>query len=296
MTEYENCTLCPRNCSVDRRKRAGYCGAGDVMRIARIAPHFWEEPCLSGKYGSGAVFFSHCSLRCVYCQNANIANGLGREVSVAELSEKMLLLQEHGCHNINLVTADHYAPSVVEAVKISRKAGLSIPIVYNCSGYESKETVKLLSDTVDIFLPDFKYSCSDIAKKYSNAENYPEIATEVINEMVNTARPLSFDENGLLKSGVIIRVLALPGEEKNTKGVLKTIKKLWNTKVIVSLMSQYTPMPDIESKCPSLARRLTDEEYEELTGYVKGLRLDNVYFQEGQSASESFIPDFTEDF
>ncbi len=296
MTEYENCTLCPRNCGVDRKKATGYCGASDVMRIARIAPHYWEEPCLSGDCGSGAVFFSHCSLRCIYCQNASIASGLGREVSVRELSEKMLLLQERGCHNINLVTASHYVPSVIEAVKMSKKAGLSIPVVYNCSGYEKKETVRMLKDTIDIFLPDFKYSLADVAKKYSNAENYPEIAAEAINEMINTARPLSFDEKGLLKSGVIVRVLALPGEEENTKGILKTVKRLWNGKVVVSLMSQYTPMPDIENKCPELSRRLTSEEYEELTGYVKGLRLDNVYFQEGQSASESFIPDFTEDF
>lgn len=267
------------------------------MRIARIAPHYWEEPCLSGEKGSGAVFFSHCSLRCIYCQNENIANGLlGRKIGISELSEKMLSLQEQGCHNINLVTATHYVPSVIEAVSASKKAGLNIPVVYNCSGYENKETVMMLKDTVDIFLPDFKYSSKDTARRFSNAEDYPEVAEAAINEMISTARPLSFDENGLLKSGVIIRVLALPDEEENTKGVLKTIKRLWNGKVIVSLMSQYTPMPNIERRSKQLARRITSEEYGELMGYAKGLRLDNVYFQEGQSASESFIPNFTEDF
>ena len=296
MTEYKSCRLCPRGCGVDRTKTVGYCGAKDVMRIARIAPHYWEEPCLSGDKGSGAVFFSHCSLQCVYCQNAGIASGLGREVSVSELSEKMLSLQGQGCHNINLVTASHYLPSVVEAVKEAKSAGLHIPVVYNCSGYETKEAIRALSGTVDIFLPDFKYSLSETAKKYSNAEDYPTVAVEAINEMINTASPLSYDGNGLLKSGVIVRILALPDEEENTKGVLKTVKRLWNGKVIVSLMSQYTPMPGIENKYPSLSRRITDEEYEELVGYAKGLRLDNVYFQEGQSASESFIPDFTEDF
>ncbi len=296
MTEYENCKLCPRNCGICRTKEAGYCGARNVMRIARIAPHYWEEPCLSGENGSGAVFFSHCSLRCVYCQNANIADGLGRDVGINELAQKMLELQGMGCHNINLVTPTHYVPSIIKAVKAAKDGGLSVPIVYNCSGYEKPSTIKMLKDTVDIFLPDFKYSCLQSAKKFSNAADYPEVAICAINEMINTARPICFDENGILKSGVIIRVLALPGEEENTKGVLKTIKRLWDGKVIVSLMSQYTPMPDIESKCPELSRKLTEEEYEELTGYAKGLRLDNVYFQEGQSSSESFIPDFTEDF
>lgn len=296
MTEYENCTLCPRACGVNRKSSVGYCGANDVMRIARIAPHFWEEPCLSGKNGSGAVFFSHCSLRCAYCQNESIACGRGREVSVSELAEKMLSLQAKGCHNVNLVTPSHYAPSVIKAVEAAKRTGLTVPVVYNCSGYETVDAIKALSNTVDIFLPDFKYSISSVAKKYSNAVDYPETAEAAISEMINVTRPLSFDENGMLESGVIVRVLALPDEEENTKGVLKRIKKLWNGKVIVSLMSQYTPMPNIENKYPSLARRLTGEEYDELAGYARGLRLDNVYLQEGASASESFIPDFTEDF
>ena len=296
MTEYKNCTLCPRGCGVDRERVRGYCGADAQMRIARIAPHYWEEPCLSGKNGSGTVFFSYCPLRCAYCQNADIACGLGRKVSIDELAKKMLSLQDRGCHNINLVTATHYAPSVVKAVKLGKSLGLCVPVVYNCSGYETVEAVRMLKDTVDIFLPDFKYSLSETAMLYSSAKDYPERAEAAIDEMVNTASGLSFDENGLLQSGVIVRVLALPGCEENTKGVLKIIKKRWNGKVIVSLMSQYTPMPGIENKHAELARRLSEDEYAELAGYARGLRLDNLYLQEGQSASESFIPDFTEEF
>lgn len=292
MTEYESCCLCPRNCKVNRKLKLGYCKADDKLRVARIAPHYWEEPCISGEHGSGAIFFSYCSLRCVYCQNHEIVSGKGKEISIEYLAERMIDLQNLKCHNINLVTPTHYVPSIIKAISKAKSLGLCIPVVYNCSGYENIQTLKALSGAIDIYMPDFKYSDDSIAHNYSNANNYSSIAKLAIDEMISQVGPPVYDDNGMLKKGVIIRVLALPSNENNTKGVLKIIKKNWNGKVIVSLMSQYTPMKHISEIFPELGEKISTEEYEELIGYAKGLRIDNLYTQDGDSAIESFIPNF----
>ena len=290
---YLECRLCPRECGVNRYETAGRCSCTAELTVARIAPHYWEEPCLSGTNGSGAVFFSGCSLKCVYCQNYGISRGKGRKIGESELIDEILSLEKSGCHNINLVTASHFAPTVALVLKKAKAMGLSIPTVYNCGGYESETSLDLLDGLIDIYLPDFKYALSDAAQKYSSAFDYPRVAKKALDIMYDQVGDPVFDENGLMKKGMIVRILALPSLEENTKEALKYIKKRFGDKVYVSLMSQYTPMTQI-TEYPELCRKLSDSEYEELCGYAKGLRIRNGFFQEGQSASESFIPEFDE--
>ena len=288
------CMLCPRECKADRiGGKEGFCGvAGEDIYLARAALHMWEEPCISGEAGSGTVFFSGCSLRCVYCQNYNIAHAkTGKPVTKARLSEIFLELQEKGANNINLVTPTHYTPEIVWAVKEAKARGLKLPIIYNCSGYENVETLKMLEGIVDIYLTDFKYMDSMIAKKYSRAEDYPEIAKAALKEMVRQTGEAEFSEEGIMQKGVIVRHLLLPGYLDNAKAVVKYVYDTYGDRVFLSLMNQYTPLPQVK-KYPEINRRVTEEEYEELVDFAIELGVENGFIQEGETAEESFIPEF----
>lgn len=287
------CSLCPRMCNIDREVTTGYCGVKQTLRVARAALHFWEEPCISGEEGSGAVFFTGCNLRCVFCQNYQIARAeQGKEITVERLSEIFLELQEKKANNINLVTATHYVPQVVEALKLAKLQGLHIPVVYNCGGYETVETLKLLEGLVDIYLPDFKYVDSERAKRYSHAENYPEAAKTALAEMVRQQPRAEFDERGMMKKGVIVRHLMLPGGIKDSKAVVKYLYETYGNQIFVSLMNQYTPLPHV-TDYPEINRKLKKFEYDRLVDYAIALGVENGFIQEGETAEESFIPAFT---
>lgn len=287
------CSLCPRMCNIDREVTTGYCGVKQTLRVARAALHFWEEPCISGEEGSGAVFFTGCNLRCVFCQNYQIARAeQGKEITVERLSEIFLELQEKKANNINLVTATHYVPQVVEALKMAKSQGLHIPVVYNCGGYETVETLNLLEGLVDIYLPDFKYVDSERAKRYSHAENYPEAAKTALAEMVRQQPRAEFDERGMMKKGVIVRHLMLPGGIKDSKAVVKYLYETYGNQIFVSLMNQYTPLPHV-TDYPEINRKLKKFEYDRLVDYAIALGVENGFIQEGETAEESFIPAFT---
>ena len=286
-------SLCPRMCMADREITTGYCGVKNTLRVARAALHFWEEPCISGEEGSGAVFFTGCNLRCVFCQNFQIARAeQGKEITVERLSEIFLELQEQKANNINLVTATHYVPQVVEALKIAKEKGLHIPVVYNCGGYETVETLKLLEGLVDIYLPDFKYVDHDRAKRYSRAEDYPEAAKKALAEMVRQQPEAEFDERGIMKKGVIVRHLMLPGGIKDSKAVVKYLYETYGNQIFISLMNQYTPLPHV-ADYPEIDRKLKKFEYDRLVDYAISLGVENGFIQEGETAEESFIPAFT---
>ena len=288
--EYKNCKLCARECGIDRTSQDGFCRMGDEIYLSYYSLHMWEEPPISGDQGSGTVFFDGCSLGCVFCQNRDISRGRnGKCVSVAELSDIMLELQERGAHNINFVTPTHFSPSVREAIIIAREQGLSIPIVYNTGSYDSPEALRKLSGLVDIYLPDYKYCLSRTAKKYSQAENYPEAAKAAISEMYRQVGEAEFDESGLMKRGMIVRILLLPGHVAEAKLCLKYIFETYGDSVYISLMNQYTPMPGM---APPLNRKVTGEEYGQLVDYAERLGVKNAFVQERGTASESFIPPF----
>ena len=290
MNGYEKCSLCARRCGIDRRNTVGYCGASIDVSIARAALHFWEEPPISGEMGSGTIFFSGCSLSCVFCQNREISRGrAGKSVTVERLAEIMLELQAKGAHNINLVTPTHYIPSVAEAVRIAKKQHLSIPVVYNTGSYDTPEALKLLDGLVDIYLPDIKYYTPKTAEAYSNAANYPEAAKAAIAEMFRQVGEPTFDEKGIMKKGLIVRILLLPGHVAEAKLCLKYLLDTYGDKIYISLMNQYTPMPNMQ---PPLNRKVTREEYAQLTDYAERLGLTNGFTQEFGTASESFIPPF----
>ena len=289
-----DCTACPRACHVNRTEgEKGFCHvSGKDVQIARAALHFYEEPCISGTKGSGAVFFSGCCLHCIYCQNEPIRSAkIGRPVSVHRLTEIFLELQEKGAHNINLVTPSHYPEQIREAVLCARTKGLSIPVIYNCSGYEGVETLRSLRDTVDIYLTDFKYMEKDLAADLSFAKDYPERAKEALEEMVRQQPDCVFDEEGLLKKGVIVRVLLLPGHVKNSQAVVRYVFETYGGKVFFSLMNQYTPMRSFE-RFPELNRKVTKREYERLIKTALDLNIENAFIQEGKTQEQSFIPEF----
>lgn len=288
------CTLCPRNCHADRKAgETGVCGvAGVGIEGARAALHMWEEPCISGETGSGAVFFSGCPLRCIYCQNYGIARAEVRKtITLERLAEIFLELQEKKAANINLVTPTHYTPEIIKAVKLAKEGGLVLPIVYNCSGYEKWETLRMLEGIVDIYLTDFKYMDKEAAARYSKAPDYPEIAKTALAEMVRQAGEPVFDEAGMMKRGVIVRHLLLPNHLRNAKAVVQYVYETYRDKVYISLMNQYTPLPQVES-CPELNRPVTRREYERLIDYALSLGVENAFVQEGETAKESFIPVF----
>lgn len=288
----EECGLCPRECGVDRSKgQAGYCGQTYDIRIARAALHMWEEPCISGQNGSGTVFFSGCPLRCVFCQNRKIALGqLGTQISVERLSEIFLELQEQGAHNINLVTPTHYVPQIIKALEKSKKEGMILPVVYNTGSYENVNTIKMLEGLVDIYLPDLKYMSSDISKAYSHAPDYFDVASKAINEMVRQTKEPVFAGNMMTK-GVIVRHMILPGSTKDSKAIIKYLLDTYGEKIFISIMNQYTPMEGLD-RFTNLTRKVTKREYDKVVDYAISIGLQNGFIQEGETAKESFIPDF----
>ena len=287
-----DCRLCPRNCGADRWKGKGYCGVGAEVKIARAALHMWEEPGISGKEGSGAIFFSGCSLGCDYCQNRSISRGeRGKAVTVEKLAEIMISLQEQNANNINLVTASHYAPQTAEALYLAKEKGLRIPVVYNSSGYEKPETLRLLSGLVDVFLPDFKYLSPELSGKYSRAEDYGARAKEALKEMLRQTGSPCFDERGMIERGVIVRHLLLPGHVEESKRVVEYLYKTYGNQIYISIMNQYTPMPAMSGD-PLLSRRVTKREYDRLVEYALSLGVEQGFIQEGETAKESFIPEF----
>lgn len=289
---YENCTLCPRGCRVNRDIKNGYCGQSSKLYAAKAYLHKWEEPCISGDSGSGTVFFSGCNLKCVYCQNRDIAVGnSGFEITSERLAEIFLEQQENGACNINLVTPTHFVPHIIEALDMVRGKELKIPVVYNCGGYESVETLKMLKGYVDIYLPDFKYMDSEAAKKYSNAADYPEIAKAAFDEMVRQSGESVFDETGIMQKGVIARHLVLPSYIENSKAVVEYLYNRYGDSIYMSIMNQYTPLEYVRDY-PEINRRLTAAEYDEVLDFAVELGVENAFIQEGGTVSESFIPIF----
>lgn len=289
-----SCELCPRRCGADRSTAAGFCGVPEAFRVSRAALHYWEEPCLSGENGSGTVFFSGCTLRCVYCQNRVISRGkAGKAITEERLVEIFVELQAKGAHNINFVTPDHYAPGIARCVKQARERGiLKVPTVMNTGGYISDEIYDLLAPVTDIWLTDFKYSDGALAAKYSSAPDYPEAAMNALSRMVkDTGRPV-FDDDGMLLKGVIVRILLLPGCVDDAKNTVSNIYSRFGTDVIYSLMNQYTPPEEGLPGFPELMRTVTDDEYDELCDHAWDLGIHDAYVQEGGTQSESFIPPF----
>ncbi len=286
--DYKNCDICPRRCGADRAVRPGRCGAGILPKVARAALHYWEEPCISGKNGSGTVFFSGCNLGCVYCQNREISRcGAGKEISVSRLAEIFRELEDLGAHNINLVTPTHFVPSVIGALDIYRP---NIPIVYNCGGYESLETVEALNGYVDIYLTDIKYFSPEPAQKYSGAADYFPAAIAAAKAMIEQVGQPEI-KDGIMKSGVIIRHLVLPGQRRDSMAVVEELAKLPKGSFILSLMSQYTPNGAL-TDFPEIDRRVTTFEYRSAVDRAVELGLTNGYTQDRRSAREEYTPPF----
>lgn len=294
MEHYTHCTLCPRQCGVNRAAgERGFCGAPGHLVAARASLHPWEEPCLVGQKGSGTVFFSYCTLRCGFCQNHHISTGdAGKEISVQRLSQIFLELQQQGAQNINLVTPTHYVPHIIEALTLTKSQGLSLPILYNTSGYERVETLRQLDGLIDIYLPDFKYYSHILSMKYSKAKNYREIATAALEEMVRQVGQAQLDDQGQMTRGVIVRHLVLPGQVEDSKRVLRHLFAHFGNTIYYSIMNQYTPLPQVPF--PELARRVTEEEYDQVVEEATELGILHGFLQEGEAASESFIPEFDE--
>ena len=285
------CTLCPRRCGADRAHGTGYCGAGDNVRIARAEPHYWEEPCLSGKSGSGTIFFTGCALHCVYCQNRKIsAGGCGKCVSEDELYDLFVRLQERGVHNINLVTPDHYLDRIIPVLQRAKKERFPLPIVMNCSGYETPVMVRALDGLIDVYLPDFKYMSPLLAKKYSAAPDYPAVCKEAVREMVRQKPVCTEGPDGLLREGVLVRHLILPGQTDDSKKVLAYLFTAHGNSIRYSIMNQFTPFG--LDAFPEIDRKVTEEEYEDVVSFALKLGIRNAYIQDGEAASESFIPEF----
>ena len=288
---YKNCALCPRMCGIDRTKRRGVCGCTAMLTAARAALHFWEEPCISGTRGSGTVFFSGCTLKCCFCQNYPISQeGVGKVISIKDLAHIFLDLQSQGAHNISLVTADHYLPSVLEALDLV-KHKLTLPVVYNCSGYERPEILRLLDGYVDIYLPDLKYLDPELAQKFSYAPDYVQAAKAAIGEMVRQTGKCEFGEDGYIRKGTIVRHLILPGHTGNSIKAMSYLHETYGEDIYISIMNQYTPVRKfVEFK--ELNRKVTKREYEKVLDAAVDMGIQNGFIQEGETASESFIPDF----
>ena len=293
MEELSSCTICPHNCKVNRNNgQIGRCRSGNKVKIALASVHNYEEPCISGKNGSGTIFFSNCNLSCIYCQNYKISQlGKGYELSVEELANIMLEQQEKGVNNINLVTPTMYAYQIIEAIKIAKKNGLNIPIVYNTNGYENVKTIQDLNGYIDIYLPDLKYYSNELSKKYSKVDNYFKYTTEAIKEMYRQVGCPVFDENGIIQKGLIIRHLVLPNHLQNSKHVLKWIKENMPEDTYVNVMAQY--FPTYKAKEDDLInRKLTKKEYKEIEEFLYTLDLRNGYMQELGEHEEEYVPDF----
>lgn len=293
MNKYENCLLCPRKCGINRGTgQTGVCGVSAEIRVARAALHYWEEPCISGEKGSGAVFFSGCSLHCVFCQNREISDGkAGKVISKERLSDIFLELKAKGANNINLVTPGQYIPDIVWAVRDARRRGMELPIVYNTSGYEDAKELKLLEGIVDVYLPDFKYMDSTLSAKYSRAKDYPSVAKQALSEMVRQQpRVVIDDATGLIQKGVIVRQLLLPGHVNDAKAILKYLHDTYQNSIYISMMSQFTPIA--LKDYPEINRTVTRREYERLIDYAIKIGITNAFIQEGDVAKDSFIPAF----
>lgn len=293
MNKYENCLLCPRKCGINRRTgQTGVCGVSSEIKVARAALHYWEEPCISGKRGSGAVFFSGCSLHCVFCQNREISDGKeGKVISKERLSDIFIELAGKGANNINLVTPGQYIPDIVWAVNDAKSRGMKLPIIYNTSGYENVTELKLLEGIVDVYLPDFKYMDSTLSARYSRAKDYPSVAKQALSEMVRQQPDVVIDDaTGLIQKGVIVRQLLLPGHVNDAKAVLKYLYDTYRDHVYISMMSQFTPIA-LEDY-PEINRTVTKREYERLVNYALEIGITNAFIQEGDVAKDSFIPAF----
>ena len=291
MNILEKCNLCPRNCLVNRTKEKGFCGCGDKMIIAKAYLHMWEEPCISGDNGSGTIFFSGCNLRCIFCQNYQISNELvGHEVSIEDFSKICLNLEKQGANNINLVTPTPYVPLIIEGIKLAKKKGLKIPIIYNTSSYENVETIKMLDGIVDIYLPDLKYYDDEYAIKYSNAKDYFINASNAILEMYKqVGKPIFKD--GIMQKGIIVRHLMLPGLLDDSKRILDYLYKTYKNNIYISIMNQYTPIKTFKNYT-NLNNKVSDDDYDNLINYAIDLGIKKAFIQEGETQSESFIPDF----
>lgn len=293
MNKYENCLLCPRKCGINRRTgQTGVCGVSSEIKVARAALHYWEEPCISGKRGSGAVFFSGCSLHCVFCQNREISDGKeGKVISKERLSDIFMELADKGANNINLVTPGQYIPDIVWAVNDAKSRGMKLPIIYNTSGYENVTELKLLEGIVDVYLPDFKYMDSTLSAMYSRAKDYPSVAKQALSEMVRQQPDVVIDDaTGLIQKGVIVRQLLLPGHVNDAKAVLKYLYDTYHDHVYISMMSQFTPIA--LKDYPEINRTVTRREYERLVDYALEIGITNAFIQEGDVAKDSFIPAF----
>lgn len=293
MNKYENCLLCPRKCGINRRTgQTGVCGVSSEIKVARAALHYWEEPCISGKRGSGAVFFSGCSLHCVFCQNREISDGKeGKVISKERLSDIFIELVDKGANNINLVTPGQYIPDIVWAVNDAKSRGMKLPIIYNTSGYENVTELKLLEGIVDVYLPDFKYMDSTLSARYSRAKDYPSVAKQALSEMVRQQPDVVIDDaTGLIQKGVIVRQLLLPGHVNDAKAVLKYLYDTYHDHVYISMMSQFTPIA--LKDYPEINRTVTRREYERLIDYALEIGITNAFIQEGDVAKDSFIPAF----
>ena len=293
MNKYENCLLCPRKCGINRRTgQTGVCGVSSEIKVARAALHYWEEPCISGKRGSGAVFFSGCSLHCVFCQNREISDGkAGKVISKERLSDIFMELADKGANNINLVTPGQYIPDIVWAVNDAKSRGMKLPIIYNTSGYENVTDLKLLEGIVDVYLPDFKYMDSTLSARYSRAKDYPSVAKQALSEMVRQQPDVVINNaTGLIQKGVIVRQLLLPGHVNDAKAVLKYLYDTYHNHVYISMMSQFTPIA--LKDYPEINRTVTRREYERLVDYALEIGITNAFIQEGDVAKDSFIPAF----
>ena len=291
--ELECCTICPHNCKINRNNgQIGRCRSGDKVKIALASVHNYEEPCISGKNGSGTIFFSNCNLNCIYCQNYEISQlGKGKDVTVEELAKIILRQQAKGVNNINLVTPTMYAHQIIEALKIAKANGLHIPVIYNTNGYENVETIKMLAGYIDVYLPDLKYYSNELSTKYSKADNYFEIATTAIQEMQKQVGIPVFNENGIIQKGVIIRHLVLPNHIQNSKHILKWIKDNMPKDTYISVMAQYFPTYKAKED-KLLNRKLTKREYKEIENYLYTLELQNGYIQELGEHEEEYVPKF----
>ena len=290
---YRECSLCPRECGVNRLEgRKGFCGQTAQLKVARAALHMWEEPCISGTRGSGTVFFTGCHLGCVFCQNGQISRGSsGKEISVIRLAEIFMELQEKGAHNINLVTPTHFVPQIVEALRISRKMGLHLPIVYNTGGLESIDTLELLDGWVDVYLTDFKFMDLHLARRYAHAEGYPFYAVKALEEMVRQTGEPVFDEAGMMTKGIIVRHMVMPGQSMDSRKIIDHLYENYGDKIYISLMNQYTQSGNLE-KYPELKEKVKTKVYDRLIDYMLRKGVENAFIQEGETAKESFIPDF----
>lgn len=288
--EFISCNLCPRSCNINRYTTKGFCKAPAKIKIARVHRHMFEEPCLTGKYGSGTIFFSHCNLNCIFCQNEEISHqGIGKEVSIEEFANLCIRLQNEKATNINLVTPTFYVPLIKDGLKLAKEKGLNIPIVYNTSGYEKVETLKMLEGLIDIYLPDFKYYDDLYAKKFSNVKDYSKYAKLAINEMVRQTKKPKF-KNNILKKGVIVRILVLPKLSFDAKKIIKYLHKTYKDDIYISIMNQYTPMK--KTIYENLNHKLENKEYQNIIEYAIKLDIKNAYIQEEGTQEKSFIPDF----